>query len=477
MTPTAEAGVSRSLLSTDYRTLEYVTGPLIFVHNVHGVAYNEMVSIAMPDNSTRTGQVLEISGDIAVIQVFEGTRGIDVDKTTVRFLEEVAKVEVAPELLGRVLNGTGRPIDGGAPVIPEKRLDITGSPINPYRRDQPADFIETGVSAIDGLNTLVRGQKLPIFSGSGLPANDLAAQIIRQARVGSGEEFAIVFGAMGITHREAAFFMQQFEDTGALERVVFFMNLADDPTVERLLTPKVALTVAEYLAFEKGMQVLVVLTDMTNYCEALREVSTAREEVPGRRGYPGYMYTDLSMIYERAGRIKGNKGSVTQLPILSMPDDDITHPIPDLTGYITEGQIVLSRQLHRRGVYPPIDVLPCLSRLMNLGIGEGKTREDHRAVANQLYAAYAQGRDLRRLVAIVGEEALSDTDRRYLRFADDFEKTIIGQGQEGRSIIDTLTVSWELLAGLPIGELKRVREFIPKYHPNAGDAASKGGDI
>jgi V/A-type H+-transporting ATPase subunit B len=473
--PVAEEAKRRSLLSTDYRTLEYVTGPLVFVHNVHGVAYNEMVSISMPDKSIRTGQVLEISGDIAVIQVFEGTRGIDVDKTTVRFLEEVAKVEVAPELLGRILNGTGKPIDGGAPVIPEKRLDITGSPINPYRRDQPADFIETGVSAIDGLNTLVRGQKLPIFSGSGLPANELAAQIIRQARVGSGEEFAIVFGAMGITHREAAYFMQQFEDTGALERVVFFLNLADDPTVERLLTPKVALTVAEYLAFEKGMQVLVVLSDMTNYCEALREVSTAREEVPGRRGYPGYMYTDLSTIYERAGRIKDNKGSVTQLPILTMPDDDITHPIPDLTGYITEGQIVLSRQLHRRGVYPPIDVLPCLSRLMNLGIGEGKTREDHRAVANQLYAAYAQGRDLRRLVAIVGEEALSDTDRRYLRFADDFEKTIIGQGEEGRSIIDTLTVSWELLAGLPMGELKRVREFIPKYHPNAAEA--KGGDI
>jgi V/A-type H+-transporting ATPase subunit B len=478
MTPTAETTAPRrSLLSTDYRTLEYVTGPLVFVQNVHGVAYNEMVSIAMPDDSIRTGQVLEINGDIAVIQVFEGTRGIDVDKTTVRFLEEVAKVEVAPELLGRILNGTGKPIDGGAPVIPEKRLDITGSPINPYRRDQPADFIETGVSAIDGLNTLVRGQKLPIFSGSGLPANELAAQIIRQARVGSGEEFAIVFGAMGITHREAAYFMQQFEDTGALERVVFFLNLADDPTVERLLTPKVALTVAEYLAFEKGMQVLVVLSDMTNYCEALREVSTAREEVPGRRGYPGYMYTDLASVYERAGRIKGNKGSVTQLPILTMPDDDITHPIPDLTGYITEGQIVLSRQLHRRGVYPPIDVLPCLSRLMNLGIGEGKTREDHRAVANQLYAAYAQGRDLRRLVAIVGEEALSDTDRRYLRFADDFEKTIIGQGEEGRSIEDTLTVSWELLAGLPMGELKRVREFIPKYHPNAAAEAAKGGDI
>jgi V/A-type H+-transporting ATPase subunit B len=431
-----------------------------------------MVSIVMPDGGERSGQVLEVSGDTAVIQVFEGTQGIDIDVTRVRFLEEVAKVDVSPDLLGRVLAGTGKPIDGGAPIIPEKRLDITGSPINPYCREQPADFIETGISAIDGLNTLVRGQKLPIFSGSGLPANELAAQIIRQASVKSGEEFAIVFGAMGITHREAAYFMQQFESTGALERVVFFMNLADDPTVERLLTPKVALTVAEYLAFEKDMQVLVVLSDMTNYCEALREVSTAREEVPGRRGYPGYMYTDLSTIYERAGRIKGRKGSVTQLPILTMPDDDITHPIPDLTGYITEGQIVLSRHLHRRGVFPPIDVLPCLSRLMNLGIGEGKTREDHRAVANQLYAAYAQGRDLRRLVAIVGEEALSDTDRRFLHFADDFEKHIIGQGDVGRTIEETLTVAWELMSGLPMGELKRVRDFIDKYHPTAGENAT-----
>jgi V/A-type H+-transporting ATPase subunit B len=475
--PEATATPKLSLLSVDYRTLNYVTGPLIFVNDVHGVAYNEMVSIVLPDKSVRSGQVLEISGDIAVIQVFEGTAGIDVDRTTVQFLEEVARIDVAPELLGRILNGVGKPIDGGAPIIPERRLDITGSPINPYSREQPADFIETGISAIDGLNTLVRGQKLPIFSGSGLPANELAAQIIRQARVKTGEEFAIVFAAMGITNREAAYFKQQFEDTGALERVVFFLNLADDPTVERLLTPKVALTVAEYLAFEKDLQVLVVLSDMTNYCEALREVSTAREEVPGRRGYPGYMYTDLSTIYERAGRIKGRKGSVTQLPILSMPDDDITHPIPDLTGYITEGQIVLSRQLHRRGVFPPIDVLPCLSRLMNLGIGEGKTREDHRAVANQLYAAYAQGRDLRRLVAIVGEEALSDTDRRYLRFADDFESRIVGQGDEGRSIEETLTISWELMAGLPMSELKRVREFIPKYHPTAGDAAKDMGDL
>ncbi|KAF0207803.1 MAG: V-type ATP synthase subunit B [Actinomycetota bacterium] len=462
----------RSLMSVEYQTVSYVTGPLVFVENVHDVSYNEMVAIVMPDKSERSGQVLEVSGNMAVIQVFEGTQGIDVDQTRVRFLEEVAKVDVSPDLLGRVLAGTGKPIDGGAPIIPEKRLDITGSPINPYCREQPADFIETGISAIDGLNTLVRGQKLPIFSGSGLPANELAAQIIRQARVVSGEQFAIVFGAMGITHREAAYFMQQFETTGALERVVFFMNLADDPTVERLLTPKCALTVAEYLAFEKDMQVLVVLSDMTNYCEALREVSTAREEVPGRRGYPGYMYTDLSTIYERAGRIKGRIGSVTQLPILTMPDDDITHPIPDLTGYITEGQIVLSRHLHRRGVYPPIDVLPCLSRLMNLGIGEGKTREDHRAVANQLYAAYAQGRDLRRLVAIVGEEALSDTDRRYLHFADGFEKQIIGQGETGRSIEDTLRVGWELMSELPIGELKRVRDFIDKYHPTAGEKAA-----
>lgn len=469
MTATSDE-TKRSLVSVDYRTIQYVTGPLVFVNNVNDVAYSEMVSIRMPDGSKRSGQVLEVAGEIAVIQIFEGTQGIDVDATEIRFLEEVAKIAVSPDLLGRVLNGTGKPIDGGAPIVPEARLDITGSPINPYSRETPADFIETGISAIDGLTTLVRGQKLPIFSGSGLPANELAAQIIRQARVTSGEEFAIVFAAMGITHREASYFMTQFENTGALERVVFFLNLADDPTVERLLTPKAALTVAEYLAFEKDLQVLVVLTDMTNYCEALREVSTAREEVPGRRGYPGYMYTDLSTIYERAGRIKGREGSVTQLPILSMPDDDITHPIPDLTGYITEGQVVLSRHLHRRGVYPPIDVLPCLSRLMNLGIGEGKTREDHRAVANQLYAAYAQGRDLRKLVAIVGEEALSDTDRRYLRFADDFESRIVGQGDEGRSIEETLTIAWELMAGLPMGELKRVRDFVDTYHPSADEA-------
>ena len=478
--PVAEAEKHRSLLSTDYRTLQYVTGPLIFVHNVHNVAYNEMVSIAMPDKSLRSGQVLEINDDIAVIQVFEGTRGIDVDKTTVRFLEEVAKVEVAPELLGRVLNGTGKPIDGGAPVIPEKRLDVTGSPINPYRRDQPADFIETGVSAIDGLNTLVRGQKLPIFSGSGLPANDLAAQIIRQARVGSGEEFAIVFAAMGITRREASFFQQTFAETGALERVVFFMNLAEDPTVERIITPRSALTMAEFLAFDYNMQVLVILTDMTNYCEALREISAAREEVPGRRGYPGYMYTDLASIYERAGRIKGKTGSITQVPMLTMPDDDITHPIADLTGYITEGQIVLSRALHRKGIFPPIDVLPCLSRLMNQGIGEGKTRGDHRGVADQLYAYYAQGVDLRRLVAIIGEEALSETDRLSLKFSDEFEENFLNQRDENRDIEETLEIGWNLLGMLPASEIKRIKlEYVEKYYPgevvreDAQEAAAK----
>ncbi|TLM76787.1 MAG: V-type ATP synthase subunit B [Actinobacteria bacterium] len=467
MTTTEAPATTLSLLTTEYRTLNYVTGPLIFVQNVHGVAYNEMVAIILPDGSTRSGQVLEIAGETAVIQVFEGTQGIDADVTRVRFLEEVAKIDVSPELLGRVLNGTGKPIDGGAPIVPEERLDITGNPINPYTREKPADFIETGISAIDGLNTLVRGQKLPIFSGSGLPANELAAQIIRQARVVSGEEFAIVFGAMGITHREASYFMSQFEETGALERVVFFLNLADDPTVERLLTPRCALTVAEYLAFEKDMQVLVVLSDMTNYCEALREVSTAREEVPGRRGYPAYLYPPLSTSADPAGPTRARRGSPTQLPFLSRPDDNTPPPTPDPPGYTPEGKIVLSRHLHRRGVFPPIDTLPCLSRLMNLGIGEGKTRDDHRAVANQLYAAYAQGRDLRKLVAIVGEEALSETDRRYLRFADEFEARIVGQGDEGRSIIDTLTIGWDLMSALPMGELKRVRDFIPKYHPNA----------
>lgn len=452
------------LVSTEYRTVNYVTGPLIFLKGIKGVSYGEMVEIALPNGSARNGQVLEISEEMACVQVFEGTQGIDADKTTVKFKGEVAKIGVSIDMMGRVLNGFGKPIDGGPEIIPEEMLEISGSPINPFSRAEPRDFIQTGISAIDGLNTLVRGQKLPIFSGSGLPANELIAQIIHQAKVKSGEEFAIVFGAMGITNREASFFQKSFEQTGALQKVVFFLNLADDPTIERIVTPRCALTAAEYLAFKQDMQVLVILTDMTNYCEALREISTAREEVPGRRGYPGYMYTDLSTIYERAGRIKGRKGSITQLVILTMPDDDITHPIPDLTGYITEGQIVLSRPLFRRGVFPPIDVLPCLSRLMNMGIGEGKTREDHRGIANQLYASYAQGRDLRRLVAIVGEEALSELDRRHLKFADDFEKFFVSQGGEDRTIERSLDLGWELVSSYPDGELKQVKkEHIQKY--------------
>ncbi len=455
-----------SLLKKTYRTLNYVSGPLVFVEKTKDISYGEMVDISMPDGRQRSGQVLEISEDMAVVQVFEGTQGIDVDKTMVTFRGEVAKMDVSTDLLGRVMNGRGDPIDEGAPVLPEARVAISGSPINPAAREEPGDFIQTGISAIDGLNTLVRGQKLPVFSGSGLPANQLVAQIIRQATVKGGEKFAIVFGAMGITHREMSFFINDFEKSGALERVVMFANLADDPTIERIITPRCALTVAEYLAYEKEMHVLVILSDMTNYCEALREISTAREEVPGRRGYPGYMYTDLATLYERAGRIKGKNGSVTQLMILTMPDDDITHPIPDLTGYITEGQIVLSRSLHRRGIYPPIDTLPCLSRLMNLGIGKGKTREDHRNVADQLYASYAEGRDLRRLVAIIGEEAFSETDRKYLKFADDFEDKYVSQGDENRSIEDTLRIAWELLAMLPREELKRIKDdFVDAYMP------------
>lgn len=453
-----------SLIQREYRTIRNISGPIILVENVKGVSYGEMVDIILPGGAKRTGQVLESSETHAVIQVFEGTETIDVDRTAIVFREEVAKMGVSVDLLGRVLNGRGEPIDGGPPIIPEERREVIGSPINPYAREKPEDFIQTGISTIDGLNTLVRGQKLPIFSGAGLPGNELIAQIIRQAKVKGGEEFAIVFAAMGITHREASFFRRDLEKTGALGRVVFFLNLADDPTIERLLTPRCALTAAEYLAFDSDMQVLVILTDMTNYCEALREISTAREEIPGRRGYPGYMYTDLSTIYERAGRVKGKKGSITQLIILNMPDDDITHPIPDLTGYITEGQIVLSRHLHRRGIYPPVDVLPSLSRLMNLGIGAGKTREDHRNVADQLYASYAQGRDLRRLVSIIGEEGLSEADRKYLKFADDFENSYINQGIENREIERSLEISWELLSMLPKEELKRIKpEFIEKY--------------
>lgn len=453
------------LVQAEYRTIGDIAGPLVFVRGVKGVAFGEMVEIRSRSGEVRNGQVIELHDDLAVVQVFGVTTGLDVDQTSVRFKGEVISMGVSITMLGRVLNGIGEPIDGGGQVFPEAELEVGGAPINPYMRDNPNDFIQTGVSAIDGLNTLVRGQKLPIFSGSGLPGNELAAQIVKNARIKSGDEFAIVFAAMGITRREASFFQRSFAETGALERVVFFMNLAEDPTVERIITPKCALTMAEFLAFEHDLQVLVILTDMTNYCEALREISAAREEVPGRRGYPGYMYTDLAGIYERAGRVKGRKGSITQVPILTMPDDDITHPIADLTGYITEGQIVLSRALHQKGIFPPIEVLPCLSRLMNQGIGEGKTREDHRGVADQLYAFYAEGVDIRRLVAIIGEEALSEEDRLYLKFADEFEEQFQNQGEEDRDIEETLAIGWRLLSEFPSTQLKRIKqEAVQQYY-------------
>ncbi len=458
---------SSALYFIDYRTLSYVSGPLLFVEDVYDVGYNEIVELRGSDGLVRRGQVLEINRGRAVVQVFVGTRGLDLTRTEARFSGEVAKLGVSLEMLGRMFNGSGWPIDGGPPIVPEMRLDINGQPINPWARDHPAEFIQTGISAIDSLNTLVRGQKLPIFSGFGLPGGELAAQIAAQAEVrGSGEEFAVVFAAIGIPHHEATIFRRSFEASGALERTILFMNLADDPTIERIITPRVALTAAEYLAFQHDRHVLVIITDMTNYAEALREVSAAREEVPGRRGYPGYLYTDLASIYERAGRIKGKPGSITQLLILTMPDDDITHPIPDLTGYITEGQIVLSRDLHRRGIYPPIDPLPSLSRLMNAGIGPGKTRPDHRQVADQLYTLYAKGRDLRRLVAIVGEAALSEEDRRYLTFADRFEREFIHQGQVNRSLEESFSQAWDILGALPPRELKRIKsEFIEQYYP------------
>lgn len=456
------------LYAKDYRTVSSISGPLLVVGRVQEVGYGEIVEILASDGGLRLGQVLEVDGGRAVVQVFAGTRGLDVEATRARFTGEVARLGVGLEMLGRVFDGSGRPMDGGAAVVAENEVEISGLPINPCGRDHPAEFIETGISAIDGLNTLVRGQKLPIFSCFGLPAAEIAVQIAAQARVvgaSGGEPFAVVFAAIGITHREASYFQSRFESSGALERTVLFINLADSPTVERLLTPRLALTAAEYLAFEHGMHVLVILTDMIYYAEALREVSTAREEVPGRRGYPSYLYTDLATLYERAGRIKGKKGSITQLIILTMPDDDITHPVPDLTGYITEGQLVLSRDLQRRGIYPPIDALPSLSRLMNAGIGADKTREDHRDVANQLYALYAQGRDLRRLVAIIGEAALSAEDRRRLRFAEEFERRFIHQGYSSRTIQETLEIAWSLLSTQPAAELKRVRsDWIQKYY-------------
>ncbi|MCL4337260.1 MAG: V-type ATP synthase subunit B [Candidatus Thermoplasmatota archaeon] len=449
-----------------YKTVSQISGPLVFVEKVDNAAYNELVEITLENGERRTGQVLDTGKGLAVVQVFGQTSGMDVKNTRVKFLGSTARVSVSDDMLGRIFNGLGEPIDGLSPIASKERVEIVGNAINPYSREEPSEFIETGISTIDGMNTLVRGQKLPIFSGSGLAHNRLAAQIARQAKVlGSDENFAVIFGAMGITSEEANYFVNEFTKTGAISRSVLFLNLSSDPSMERIILPKVALTTAEYLAYEKEMHILVILSDMTNYCEALREISSAREEVPGRRGFPGYMYTDLSTIYERAGKIRGKNGSITQIPILTMPGDDITNPIPDLTGYITEGQIVLSRDLQRKGIYPPIDVLPSLSRLMNQGIGKGRTREDHRGVADQLYAAYANGKDLRSLSAIVGEEALGANDRMYLKFADEFEKRYVNQGiYEDRAIEDTLGISYDLMSMLPEGDMKRLKtDFIKKY--------------
>jgi V/A-type H+-transporting ATPase subunit B len=445
------------LISREYRTITGISGPLIFVRGITYGSFGEMCAVFTEGGESKTGQILKLEGDTAVVQVLEGSSGIDADRASVIPAGRVAKTGLSMDILGRVFNGFGSPVDGFSDIIPEQYLDINGLPINPVAREKPVNFIETGISVIDGLNTLVRGQKLPIFSSAGLPADELVLQILRQASGAEKEDFCVIFGAMGITSREAFFFREGLEETGAMERTVSFINLASDPTVERLFTPRIALTAAEYLAFEKGFHVMVVLTDMTAYCEALREIGSAREEIPGRRSYPGYMYTDLATLYERAGRIKGSPGSITVMPILTMPEDDITHPIPDLTGYITEGQIVLSRDLHMKGVYPPIDALPCLSRLMNLGIGKDRTRDGHRELADQLYAAYARGNDLRRLVAVVGEEGLTETDRRYLSFADEFEKQFIGQGDERRTIDETLDLGLELLKVLPERELKRLK--------------------
>lgn len=457
-------------MAREYKNIESIYGPIIVASGIEGAKYDELVKVKLGDGTTRTGKVLEISGDSAVIQLFEGTAGIDKNDTKIVFTGKGLELGVSEDILGRIFDGQGRPIDGGDPIIPEKSIDINGASINPYERDFPNEFIQTGVSTIDGLNTLVRGQKLPIFSGSGMSHSQLAAQIARQAKVrGSAEPFAVVFAAMGTTFEEAAFFQEEFKKTGSLERSVLFVNLADDPAIERITTPRLALSTAEYLAFEKDMHVLVILIDITNYCDALRQVSSARKEVPGRRGYPGYLYTDLATLYERAGRIKNKKGSITQIPILTMPEDDKTHPIPDLTGYITEGQIVFSRSLSMAGIYPPVDVLQSLSRLKDKGIGEGKTRKDHADVFNQLFAAYARGLEARELEAILGEAALSEDDKTFYQFASDFEQQYINQDlNEERSIEDTLDLSWKLLSKLPRRELKRIRteyldEFLPKF--------------
>lgn len=451
----------------EYKTIREIVGPLMLVEGVEGVKYNEMVEIVAADGAIRRGKVLEINRDKALVQLFEPSQGIQMSSSKARFLGKSMELAVSEDMLGRVFDGIGNPRDGGAPVIPEDRLDVNGQPINPAARDYPDEFIQTGVSAIDGLNTLVRGQKLPVFSVSGLPHAELAAQIARQAKVlNSDSKFAVVFAAVGITFEEADFFISDFRKTGAIERAVLFINLANDPAVERIATPRMALTAAEYLAFEKGMHVLVITTDITNYAEALREVSAARKEVPGRRGYPGYLYTDLATLYERAGRINGKEGSITQIPILTMPEDDKTHPIPDLTGYITEGQIILSRELYKKGVTPPIDVLPSLSRLKDKGIGVGKTREDHADTMNQLFSAYARGKEAKELSTILGEAALTEIDKKYAHFADEFEKKYVSQGfNTNRSINDTLDIGWELLRLLPRNELKRIKDkFLDKYY-------------
>ena len=450
----------------EYKTIREIVGPLMIVEGVEGVTYNELVDIICSNGEIRRGKVLEINRDKAVVQLFENSQGLQISTAKARFTGHSQQLAVSEDMLGRVFDGMGNPRDGGEPVIPEKVLDINGEPINPAARNYPDEFIQTGISAIDGLNTLVRGQKLPVFSMSGLPHAELAAQIARQAKVRGGDsKFAVVFAAIGITFEEAQFFVNDFKKTGAIERTVLFTNLADDPAVERIATPRMALTCAEYLAFERGMHVLVILTDITNYAEALREVSAARREVPGRRGYPGYLYTDLATMYERAGRIHGSSGSITQIPILTMPEDDKTHPIPDLTGYITEGQIILSRDLYKKGINPPIDVLPSLSRLKDKGIGKGKTREDHADTMNQLFSAYASGKESKELSAILGEAALSDTDKLYAKFAEQFEKLYVNQGFDtDRPIEETLDLGWELMKILPESELKRIRKaYIDKY--------------
>lgn len=454
------------MLPKEYRTVSGLSGPLMMVEKTSDVRYDELVEIELSNGEKRRGRVLEIESTRALVQVFEGTSGIDVSDTKVRFLGKVLTLPVAHNMLGRTFNGRGNPIDGGAELIPEKRLDINGMPMNPYSRDFPSEFVQTGISTIDGLNPMVRGQKLPIFSASGLPHNRMAAQIARQATVVSGHsDFAVVFAAMGITFEEASFFMEDFRKTGALQRTVLYINLADDPAIERITTPRIALTAAEYLAFECDMHVVVILTDLTNYCEALREISAARKEVPGRRGYPGYLYTDLATMYERAGRLKGKNGSITQIPILTMPEDDKTHPIPDLTGYITEGQIILSRALHRKGIYPPVDVMPSLSRLKDKGIGKDKTREDHADLMNQLFAAYARGKEAKELAVILGEGALTDEDKAFAAFSGAFEDKYIRQGEyENRTIEETLNLGWDLLTMIPVKELKRIRDaYIEKY--------------